>query len=174
MMKVNPEKPFFFFDEARFGTHSKLGHGWFRKGERTPVKVKLGFKNFYVYSAVDVRTGNDFSLILPKVNTKMMNDYLSEFSKFLGDTQAVMIIDGAAWHKSKTLIIPSNIQILYLPPRSPELNPIEKLWQYMKSHTIKNKIYESLADLEQAICDFVKSLSPTKLRQTCSINHCLN
>jgi transposase len=102
-----------------------------------------------------------------------MNDYLSEFSKFLGDTQAVMIMDGAAWHKSKTLIIPSNIQILYLPPRSPELNPIEKLWQYMKSHTIKNKIYESLADLEQAICDFVKSLSPTKLRQTCSINHCL-
>jgi transposase len=50
--KNNPHKRLFFFDEARFGTHLKIGHGWFQKGIRTTVKIKLGFENFYVYSAV--------------------------------------------------------------------------------------------------------------------------
>lgn len=49
-----PEKELFFFDESRFGTHSKIGHGWFKKGIRTQVKVKLGRQNFYLYSAPEM------------------------------------------------------------------------------------------------------------------------
>ena len=63
-IKETESRNIFFFDESRFGTHSKLGHGWFLKGLRTGVKVKLGFKNFYVYSAVDMRSGEDFLFIV--------------------------------------------------------------------------------------------------------------
>lgn len=85
----------YFFDEARFGTHSKLGHGWFQKGVRTQVKVKLGFENFYVYSAVSPISGEDFTLTAPKVNTDCMNIFLVEMSKYLGEKHATIVMDCA-------------------------------------------------------------------------------
>lgn len=110
----NPHKRLFFFDEARFGTHSKLGHGWFKKGERTAVKVKLGFQNFYVYSAVAANEGEDFSLILPNVNTITMNEFLAQLALYLGDQQIILVMDGAGWHRSKDLVVPKNIEIVFL------------------------------------------------------------
>jgi hypothetical protein len=101
---ANPNKSLYFFDEARFGTHSKIGHGWFKRGVRTPVEVKLGFQNFYLYSAANPKTGEDFTLIAPNANTTCFNVYLEEFNKFLGSTEAVLIMDGAGWHKSKDLV----------------------------------------------------------------------
>jgi len=172
-MRGTPNKSFYFFDEARFGTHSKLGHGWFPEGKRTTVKVKLGFKNFYVYSAVDVSSGEDFSLIMPKVNTHAMNAFLDQMSKSLGDKEAVIVMDCAGWHTSKRLEIPTNIEIIFLPPYSPELNPVEKLWQYIKAHTIKNVIYESLSELEGVICEFITNLKTESVALTCSLNHSL-
>lgn len=172
-MEENPEKLFFFFDEARFGTHSNIGHGWFQKGSRTRVKVKLGFKYFYVYSAVNMSSGQDFSLIMPRVNTHAMNAYLKALSETLGDKQAVVVMDCAGWHTSKKLVLPQNIEIMLLPPYSPELNPVEKFWQYLKSKTIRNKIYKSLGGLEIAVSSILAKLKPQEIAITCSINHCL-
>ena len=119
----NPTTPIYFFDESRFGTHSKLGYGWFRKGERTEVKIKLGFNNFYLYSAVNISTGKDVTLRAPSVNSDCMNIWLDQFSYFLNGEQAILVMDGAGWHKSKNLNIPSNLKIIFLPPYSPQLNP---------------------------------------------------
>ncbi|WP_425361806.1 transposase [Candidatus Tisiphia endosymbiont of Mystacides longicornis] len=94
----------YFFDESRFGTHSKLGHGWFRKGIRTQVKIKIGFQNFYVYSAVNPITGDDFSLMMPNVNTMSLNMFLAEMSKHIGVQKAIVVMDCAGWHKSKDLV----------------------------------------------------------------------
>jgi transposase len=167
----NLSKELYFFDEARFGTHSNLGHGWFPKGKRTAVKVKLGFQNFYVYSAVNIDSGEDFSLIMPQVNTINMNEFLAQLSKDLGGKQVILVMDGAGWHKSKSLLIPENIEIVYLPPYSPELNPVEKLWQYIKSHTIKNRIYGTIDELKNAVCTFIRGLNKASIKQTCSSNH---
>lgn len=173
-MQNKQDKEFFFFDEARFGTHSKLGHGWFPKGSRTGVKVKLGFQNFYVYSAVNAISGQDFSLILPKVNSLCMNEFLAQMAKGLQGQEAVVIMDCAGWHKSKSLEIPHNIQIMFLPPYSPELNPVEKLWQYIKSNTIKNRVYENIQILENTIADFINELNPDEIKHTCSLKHSLS
>ena len=121
-------------DEARFGTHPKTGHGWFVTGKRSSVKVKLGFKNFYVYGSVEPASGETFSLILPKVNTECMNLFLRKKSECYPDDKILIIMDGAGWHKSKNLIVPENIEILHLPPYSPELNPVERLWQHIKKY----------------------------------------
>lgn len=100
-------------DEARFGTHSKQGHGWFPTGKRSRVRVKLGFKNFYVYSSVEPKVGESFSLILPKVNTDHMNIYLESLSQKYKDEKINLVMDGAGWHKSKKLIVPENIIIIH-------------------------------------------------------------
>ena len=162
-----------FFDESRFGTHSKIGHGWFKTGIRTPVKVKLGYKNFYLYSAASPKTGKEFTLLLPNVNIQCMNIFLEEFVKANKERKIVIVMDGAGWHQSKKLIIPDYIRIIILPPYSPELNPTEKLWQYIKDHTIKNRIYKTLQELEMVVCKFVKLLTPEIIRSVCNVNYVL-
>jgi transposase len=167
-------RPIFFFDEARFGTHSKLGHGWFKKGSRTPVKVKLGFQNFYLYSAINPSSGEDFTLILPKVNTNCMNIFLEEIARQYKNKPMTIVMDGAGWHKSKELAIPSSIEIIYLPPYSPELNPVERLWLYLKQNTIKNKIYDTLSDLEKMISNFILTLKQSIIKDICTADYLFN
>lgn len=161
----------FFFDEARFGTHSNVGHGWFRTGTRSTVKAKIGYKNFYLYGAANPASGEHFELILPAVNTACMNIYLEEFAKTLGDRKAIVIMDGAGWHKAKGLIVPNNIEIVYLPPYSPELNPVERLWLYIKQGLIKNRIYETLNALENAVANFITNLEMATVASICSASY---
>nr|WP_064592053.1 IS630 family transposase [Orientia tsutsugamushi] len=170
-MNSSPDKAVYFFDESRFGTKSKLGYGWFPKGIRTVVPVKLGFQNFYVYSAVNAIVGDNFSLIVPRVNTVLMNVFLREMFQYLGETQAIIVMDCAGWHKSKDLVVPDNIEIIYLPPYSPELNPTERWWQYLKRHTLKNKVYDTLDMLEDMVCEFIRNCDMQTLRQICSLNY---
>ena len=170
-IEENPKKELYFFDESRFGTHSKIGHGWFPKAIRTSVSVKLGFENFYVYSAVSPKTGKDCSLLMPYVNSTCMNIFLEHMEQELGGEEILLVMDGAGWHKSKGLKIPKNIEIIYLPPYSPELNPVERLWLYIKQHTIKNKIYKTISLLEDSICDFMKNLKIEQIKQICNYDY---
>ena len=92
---------------------------------------------------------------------------MKELSNQYEGQEVILIIDGAGWHKSKTLEVPKNIKLEILPPYCPELNPVENFWQYIKSHTIKNKVYESLEDLENKICSFIKSIDKNTVKNIC-------
>jgi transposase len=173
VIESNVTKSLYFFDESRFGTHSKLGYGWFKKGSRTSLPIKLGFENFYVYSAINPSTGDDLSLVAPGVNTACMNIFLAEMSQHLEGTDAIIVMDCAGWHKAKNLVVPDNIKIIYLPAYSPELNPVERLWQYLKSNTIKNKVYATVKDLEEAVCAFIRHLTQDRIKSICSASYLL-
>ena len=160
-----------FSDEARFGTHSKLGHGWFKKGTRTQIPVKLGYKNFYIYGCASPITGKNFTLLLPKANTACMNLFLRELAREFDGRKIILIVDGAGWHRSKDLMVPSNIELVYLPPYSPELNPIERLWLYIKKATIRNRIYETIDGLEETVCDFINELKDVTVRSICNLDY---
>jgi len=168
---IESDEEVWFFDESRFGTHSKIGHGWFKTGIRTPIKIKLGYKNFYLYSAVNPRVGKEFTLLLPNVNIDCMNVFLEELNKVNNGQKMVIIMDGAGWHKSEKLIIPNDIRTIILFPYSPELNPTEKLWQYIKDHTIKNRIYKTLRELENSVCKFVRTLTTEIIRSVCGVSY---
>lgn len=100
-----------------------------------------------------------------------MNIFLEKFSAELGNQEIILVMDGASWHKAKDLMVPKNIEIFYLPPYSPDLNPIERLWAYIKKHTLRNKLYVKLEDLEVDVCDFIKNLDPLTTRNTCTANY---
>jgi hypothetical protein len=168
IIKNNPNKRILFFDESRFGTKSKLGYGWFKSGVRTAVDIKLGFESFYLYSAVEPATGYDFTLILPYVNTSCMNVFLAELSKSIKE-EMIIIMDGAGWHKSKHLAIPNNIQIVLLPPYCPELNPVERLWLYLKNNILKNKVYASANQLQTSLENFIKTISHETIKSICNM-----
>ncbi|MDB2592913.1 transposase, partial [Gammaproteobacteria bacterium] len=95
-------------------------------------------------------------------------------SKQWPDERMAIIMDQAGWYCSKTLIIPPNIIPIYLPPYSPELNPIEQLWLHIKKGVLNNKVYMDLKDLEKALCQFINLMDPLQVKQICSANHLVN
>jgi hypothetical protein len=160
-----------FFDEARFGTHTKIGYGWFPKGKRTPVKVKIGYKAFYVYGAVSAKTGSNYSASFPNVNTESMNEYFKMLSEYYSSRKIAVIMDGAGWHRSRGLEIPENIDIFLLPPYSPELNPVERFWRYLKQNVVHNRLFESLEEIEKSLQTFLDGLQNHTVAQLCNNNY---
>ena len=96
-------------------------------------------------------TGHAEGLLSPRLNTSVINIFLEQFSQTLGpDEHAVLIWDGAGFHTSKAVKTPSNVTLLRLPAYSPELNPVENLWHYLKSHFWSNRAYDDYEALEEA------------------------
>lgn len=100
-----------------------------------------------------------------------MQIFLEEFAREIGGEEIVIIMDGAGWHKSKTLVIPPNIEIIYLPPYSPELNPVERLWLYIKKAVLYNKIYDTLEELENIVADFITNLDSHTIAKICNYGY---
>ncbi len=83
-------------------------------------------------------------------------------------------MDGVGWHKSRVLKIPKNIEIIYLPPYSPEIKTVEVLWKYIKDNVLKNKIYENLKILEEELCKFINQIKNETYRSICGVDYMLN
>jgi len=124
-----------FQDEARIGQKNSLTRVWGQTGSRPAAPKDLGFASAYVFGAVCPAEGKAAALIMPICNTAAMNHHLSEIStQVAADAHAVVILDRAGWHRSQGLMVPGNITLLELPPYSPELNPVERIWHYLRSH----------------------------------------
>ena len=99
---------------------------------------------------------------------------MTEFYKKYKQRNITMIMDVAWWHKDKKYLLKNTkkIEIILQPSYSPELNPVEKLWQYIKDYTIRNKVYQTIEELENRICEFVKnSLHPEIIKSVCSVKY---
>src|SRR3982074_1850493 len=138
-------------DEARLGQTASLPRGGGQTGSRPVAPKDLGFASAYLFGAVCPSQGKAAALIMPICNTAAMNHHLCEISsQVAADAHAVVILDGASWHNSHGLVVPSNITLLALPPYSPELNPVERIWHYLRSHWLANSVFRSLADIMDA------------------------
>jgi hypothetical protein len=158
-----------FMDEARIGQQGTLTNMWAPIGSRPTAVKQTKYEWVYLYAAVEAATGFSSALIAPHVDTGTMNAFLSVLSGELepGD-MAVLIMDQAGWHKARAMRVPDNITILYLPPKSPELNPVERLWHYMRSHFLSNRAYADYDDLADASGAAYRSLTPEVLKSVCA------
>jgi hypothetical protein len=137
-----------FQDEARFGRISDTRRCWCPKPIRPLCQAMVTQEYTYAYAAVSVADGTLDTLILPHVNGDCMQVFLDEVaSRHLGD-RIVMVLDGAGWHQSESLILASNLRLLKLPPYSPELNPVEHLWDELREKSFHNLVFDSLDALE--------------------------
>jgi transposase len=143
-----------FQDEARFGQQGTLTRKWARTGSRPPAVKQTQYDWLYVIGATCPQTGQALGLLSPHINTEVMNLFLERFAEQVDPkVHVVMIWDQAGFHCAKQLRIPDNVTILPLPPYSPELNPIENLWHYLRSHFWANRVYEDWDALVEAACD---------------------
>ena len=112
----------------------------------------------YAYGAVSIGDGQWDSLILPKTNTACMQIFLDEAASRCPDDRIVMVLDGASWHSSGDLTVPKNIRLLPLPPYSPELNPVENIWEELREKNFDNKVFDSLDALEEQLFQGLRHL----------------
>lgn len=113
-------------------------------------------------------TGQAQGLITQDVNTLVMNDLLANLSSLLGASRhAVLVWDGAGFHKSATLEVPANITLLPLPPYSPELNCVERVWLWMRTHCLSNRAFDDQAHIEGAIRESCSLMDADCIKSVC-------
>jgi transposase len=116
-------------------------HVWWKRGERPPGLQDQRYINAYIYAAVEPGTDNAFALILPDANGAGMQAFLDAFATTIADDEHVaLVLDGAGWHSGKALRVPANITLVPLPAYSPELNPIERVWLYLKQRFLSLRL----------------------------------
>jgi len=150
--------------------HSDPGVGANRQpaGSAKGSRFRLGL----LVGAVCPLHGKAAALIMPVCNTAAMNHHLAEISsQVAADAHAVVILDRAGWHRSRGLVVPGNITLLELPPYSPELNPVERVWHHLRSHWLANSLFASLADIMNA-CEIAWNQFATNhglIRSLCAV-----
>jgi putative transposase len=161
-----------FADEARIGQKNTLTRVWGQTGSRPVAPKDLRFASAYLFGAVCPAAGKAAAVIMPMCNTIAMNHHLSEISsQVAADAHAVVVLDGASWHSSHELVAPANITLLPLPPYSPELNPVERIWHYLRSHWLANSVFRDLAGVLDA-CEAAWNrfaADPNLIRSLCAV-----
>jgi transposase len=143
---------------------------WAITGSRPCAVRQTQYGFVYVLGATCAETGQAEGLIAPRLDTTIVNLFLHQLSATLEpDVQAVLVWDGAGYHRSRAVICPPNITLVSLPPYSPELNPVENLWHYLRSHHWSNRRYETVDDLFDAAETAWRAtcLDPDRIRTVC-------
>jgi transposase len=145
-------------DEARFGRISGAKKSWAPHGIRPLAPRQIVRQYTYAYSAVCPSMGEITSLILPYGNTQMMNIFLNHVSKEYKEYNIIMLVDQAGWHRSNNLKIPKNIRLIKQPSHSPELNPVEHIWDEIREKNFHNKAFGSMDEVEKTLSDGLNNL----------------
>lgn len=138
-------------DESRVGQQGSLSRVWAAKGTRPRVVRQKQFLSTYIFGACCPEKDKGCALILPECTTGMMQLHLDEISKNVAKKHhAILIMDRAGWHTTEALIIPKNITILPLPSYSPELNPMEQVWQKLKHGSLSNRVFKNYEEIVES------------------------
>ena len=142
-----------FQDEARIGQKNKITRRWARRGTRPSAPHDQRTRSTYIFGAICPARGTGAGLVLPRCNTATMALHLAEISQMVTPgAHAVLLLDQAGWHLSDKLDVPDNITLMPLPPKSPELNPVENVWQFMRDNWLSNRVFRSYDDILEHCC----------------------
>ena len=140
-------------DEARVGQKNKITRRWAKRGTRPSAPKDQRTRSAYIFGAICPARGVGAALVLPKCNTAAMTLHLKEIAAAVAPAaHAIVIVDQAGWHFSNALEVPNNITLMPLPSKSPELNPVENVWQFMRDNWLSNRVFKSYNDILDHCC----------------------
>ena len=158
---IAPETPveIWFQDEARIGQKNGLVYQWAKRGSRPRQPKDQRYENAYLFGAICPARDIGAAVVMPFADTFAMQTHLDEISLYVSEgSVAVLLLDKAGWHTTDKLVVPDNIVLVHLPPRSPELNPVENIWQFLRQTYLSNRVFESYAQICEACCEAWNSL----------------
>jgi hypothetical protein len=138
-------------DEHRVGLQPILRRVWAPRGHRPVAPVQPRYEWTYLYGFVRPTTGQTYWLLLPTVSGAAFAAALREFAQAVGaggGKRVVLVLDGAGWHRGQEVRVPDGIQLAFLPPYAPELQPAERLWP-LTNEPVANRHFPDLAALQQ-------------------------
>jgi hypothetical protein len=143
-----------FTDEARVGQQGTITRVWAKRGSRPRALRDRRYEWAYLFGAICPERSTGAAIIMPEVNIEAMNEHLAEISRHVSvGAIAVLVLDAAGWHTSPRLKLPDNIVPLLLPAYSPELNPVENVWEYLRANFLSHCVwhtYEAILDACQS------------------------
>lgn len=140
-----------FQDEMRIGQKNGGVRQWATRGSRPRQPADQRYENAYIFGAICPARDTGAALVMPSANTEAMQHHLNEISITVNPVAvAIVLMDNAAWHKTKQLEWPANIRPLYIPPCCPELNPAENTWQYLRQTYLSNRVFDSYTAIVNA------------------------
>ena len=168
---MSEDMDIWFQDEARFGQQNQTTRVWTERGTRPRVVKQQQYEYAYLFGAVCPSNGNTEALITPLVNKDAMTLHLEQISKATEHGRhAVVIMDGAGWHTFDTAYAFDNVTLIKLPPYSPELNPIEQVWSWMRQHCLSNRVFNGYEDIVEQVSTAWNTFIevPSRIKQMCS------
>jgi hypothetical protein len=142
-----------FQDEARVGQQGTLTRLWARRGSRPRAPRDRRYSWAYVFGAVCPARAVGAALVLPCVNADAMRLHLEEISgQVAPGAHAILVLDKAGWHGAAELAVPDNLTLLPLPSYSPELNPVENVWQYLRQNQLSLRVWPDYEAIVAACC----------------------
>lgn len=142
-----------FQDEARFGQQNTTTRLWAKRGSRPRAVKQQQFEYAYLFGSVCPARGIGEAMVVPLVNKDIMVEHLKQISAVTENGRhAVVIMDGAGWHSNDIAEQFSNLSIIKLPPYSPELNPIEQVWSWLRQHYLANQSFADYQDIVSKVC----------------------
>jgi transposase len=142
-------------DEGRFGLKTWLRRRWCPRGVRPPWIVEEQYEWVWVYMAVEPMTGRSVFAFLPSVEDVSLLAFLGEVRRAFGWETIGMILDNASSHRSQHIAWPTGIQPIRLPAYSPELNPAEQVFRYLRQR-LANRIFDTIEELEEALVQYLR------------------
>ena len=112
----------------------------------------------YALGAVCPAEGELCSLVMPWIDAETMSIFLAHVAAQHPADGGIMLLDGAGWHHARDLRVPASFRLLFLPPCSPELNPVEHVWRHLRENDLGNRVFDSLDQVEAAVCASLRSL----------------
>jgi transposase len=147
-----------FQDEARFGRINDPRRCWAPHGVRPQVCARIVREYTYVFAALSPHDGTLDTLILPEVNALTMSVFFAEVAQRHPQDDILLVLDGAGWHRARDLRIPENMRLLPLPPYSPQLNPVEHLWEEIREKWFPNLVFDSLTGVADRLVEALAAL----------------
>jgi transposase len=159
----------FVMDEARVGQQGTLTRVWAPTGSRPTAVTQCEYDWLYLWAAAEPATGASHAILTPTVDAGLMGLFLEGLAGLLApDEHAVLVLDNAGWHVARALKLPANVTLMFLPPYSPELNPAERLWQWLRSHHLSNRVFADYDDLLNKCESAWKALDPATIKSICA------
>ena len=140
-----------FQDEARFGRINQPRYCWCPKGVRPATPFQIVRQYEYGYAAISPDEGIIESLCMPYANTDCMQIFIDYVAQNHHDRHILMFLDQASFHTTEKLILPDNMVFFPILAHSPELNPVEVLWLYIRTHYFKNDSFDLINDVVERL-----------------------
>ncbi len=140
-------------DEMRLGQENQRTRRWARRASQPRAVQDLRTGSVYLFGAICPERGTGTAVVLPRANTHAVQQHLDEIARTLRPgAHAIALLDHAGWHTTEKPRRPTNVTLVPLPPKSPEPNPVETLWRYLRQSYLSNRVLETSEPIVDAAC----------------------